>query len=442
MVIVTAFFAPILRAEEPGGVVVEPFPEDEAPLISQLDGEEATDIVTDEDFSGDDLNGEVIDAEPETIEPGTIDNLEIIDTDELFAGEMAAESAPVLSTADDIGPCHWYARGDLVLWTRSTPQGGILAIDTSPVDSLIELRQALEPLNSINASFRIEPAGRITLSRNLGRDYQNRDHSVEVVFLGGLRWDSGAAKSSRDRFELNVPKAIGTIGGFNRADTQRFNVEADFNSIELSVRLQRRPDSDRMVLSPDGRWSRQMNNSFLTSFMAGMRYIRATEKFNWQSRRTDVSEDIFRGDYDIETENNLVGLHIGTDTYWTSPNLRIGMRTQFGVMVNVAEMDSALQIIDPTILPPAPGFPVIETDGVLFRGAEDEAAAFVAEMGWSASYQMNPRSSFRVAYDFLWMQGTADATRQIEFNLDTPTKINFGGNTFYQGFSIGFERVW
>lgn len=432
-VLFTAVVAPMAGADDAEHAAYEPFPEEDVPSVAQLDSDYSDEVV-EEIAPG--TQSEVV--EPEVLdssilEEGEYYDNEIIDTDEIFAGEPdGVINAPVLSTADDLGPCLWYTRADFVLWTRSAPKGGILAVDTSEINSLIELSQAIQPLNSINGSYRIEPAARITVARNLGRDYQNRDHSVELVYLGPMDWKSGAAKRSRDRFALFAPLAQGTVGGFNNADVQTFDVESDFNSIELNVRMQRRPSSDRMVLSPDGRWSRQMNSSFVTSMMAGMRYIRATEKFHWDSRIDGADPGIFGGDYDIETENNLIGLHIGTDTYWTMPNLRLGMRTQFGALVNIAESRRRTVINDP----------VAPITGTFTAGLEDEAAAFIGEMGWSATYQATKKSSFRFSYDFLWMQGVADATRQITFNFDAPPRINFGSNTFYQGFSLGFEHVW
>ena len=450
MVIITAIFTPMVGAEELGDGVYEPFPEDdEAPLISQLDLEQDSvlDGQPEETFAPDS------DAEFETIEPGAIEDAEIIDTDEIFAHDGSAETASVFSSADDLGACCWYARADFVLWVRSTPTGGVLAIDTSEIFSLIQLRQAIEPLNSVNGSYRIEPGVRLTLARNLGRDYKNRDHTVEVSFLGGLEWFGSGGKTSRDPASLMAPQTPTNIGGFNRADTQTFTVQADFNSIEANVRLQGRPQSDKMVLSPDGRWSRQMNDTFLTSLMFGMRYIRSTEQFHWDSVRNDSDpldgiDDSGSGDLNIATENNLVGLHAGTDTYWNTPNWRIGMRTQFGVMVNLAKRDTDIVIVDDSQYesdPGGPGVPPTLRDvenGTFRQAVTNEAAAFTAEMGWSGTYQVNPCSSFRVAYDFLWMQGFADATRQIDFNFASPGKINFGGNVFHQGFSIGFERTW
>lgn len=459
MVTITAFSAPLVRAEESDAVVFEPFPEnDEAPLIEHLDAEIDSEFETEiyDEVAGEEYADEY-DVEPEVIAPGTVEeleNTEIINTDELFSHEMASEMAPVLSTADDLGPCNWYTRGDFVLWVRSTPKGGVLAVDTSDISGLIQLRQALEPLNSINGAYRIAPGARITLARNLGRDDSNRDHTVEFVYLGGLEWSGGGGRSSRQPHSLMTPLAPDTLGGFNRADSQRFDVEADFNSVELSLRLQRRPQSDKMVLSPDGRWSRQMNNSLLTSFMAGMRYIRTTEKLHWTSIRNPTT-DLFdpvgdgsaTGDLNIKADNNLFGLHFGTDTYYHTPKWNLGMRTQFGCMVNMAQQRTRGLIQDttftpgPATIPPSPPGPQV-TSGPINRDATDQAIAFVGEMGWSATYQLNTRSAFRVSYDFLWMQGIADATRQIHFNSTAPDKVNLGGNVFQQGFSVGYEKVW
>lgn len=436
-----AFVAPWAGAEELGQVDYRAFPDEEEPShVAQLDDDleviEGDSDVTSE-YSEDDA--ELL--EPETIEPGTVEEVpyDYIDEGQIIDEELGTQMAPVLSSADDIKPCDWYGRIDFVQWVRSRPKRLALAIDTSPIDDLLELIQLQRPLGAGRASFRIEPGARVTLAHNLGRDAKNRDNTVEVVYLGGFNWSSTAAKTSRDPRELNTTLALSTVGGFQRSDLQSIRLESDLNSIAFNVRLQRRPHSDKMVLSPDGRWSRQMQSTFVSSFLAGMRYVRATDDFNWQSRLLDgdgnlVPADDFIGNYDIDTENNLVGLHVGTDTYWQSPNLRLGMRTQFGVFVNIAEVQSNVLIIDDD--------PQSEVTGTFNRSVNDEAASFIGEMGWSATYQFRPNIACRASYDFMWAQGLAGATRQIDFNFAEAPRVNFGENIFYQGFSIGVEFVW
>ncbi len=432
--------------EDVESVVYEPFPEVETAAYqddSPLDGESIDgESIEGQTFNGETLDGDIL-PDPESgagnavevIEPGMINGVEIFDPGAEYLDEGTyGEMATVLSSADDFGVCNWYVRADLVLWVRSTPKDRLLAVDTSDVDDALELIQLPNPLSAQATSFRIEPGARLTLVRNLGRDFQNRDHNVEFVYLGGFDYSDSVGVSSRDPRMLDTPQAPENVGGFNRSDRQEFTLTSDFDSAQISVRLQRRPSSDKMVLSPDGRWTRQMQPTFLSSIMGGMRWVRTSEEFRWDSRRNGVSEADFRGDYDINTENNLFGLHIGTDTAWQTSSFRFEMRTQFGALVNFAEQANTVVIVDSD--------PATTVTGTFVRGEEDEALAFIAEMGWSATYHITECFSFRTSYDFMWIQGIAEAPRQIDFDFPAPSEINVGANAFYQGLSAGFEFFW
>ncbi len=439
MVILSAIVAPVVAADDVvSQAAYEPFPEDDAAPILSDNAVSYLDDAADQEY-----------VEGELIEPGLVDGEYyeegeyygegeyVGEGDMLYADDLTAEMAPVLSSADDLGTCNWYARADFMMWARSKPKRLILAFDTSAT-SVFDVLRGFGPLRTDDIPFHVEPGGKITLARNLGRDYQNRDHMVEFAYLGGFEWDASLARNSTNPIDgdpsqnngLVTPLGPSTIGAFNLANRQTIDFKTDLHSIEMNIRIQRRPHQDKMVLSPDGRWSRQMDSTFVSSFMAGLRYIRVTEDLEWDARRTQAPTAT--GDYDISTENNMFGGHIGSDTYWQTPNFRLGMRTQFGLLFNMAEAQSRLVIVDPT----AP------VTGTFNRGVEDESAAFVGEMGWSATYHVNERSSLRASYDFMWMQGTAGAFRQIDFNVTAPAKLNLGANNFYQGFSFGFEHIW
>jgi len=50
--------------------------------------------------------------------------------------------------------------------------------------------------------------------------------------------------------------------------------------------------------------------------------------------------------------------------------------------------------------------------------------------------------SLQVGYDFLWVAGIASATRQFNLDQRDLNAIDVGGQTFYNGFSFGFNGSW
>jgi hypothetical protein len=59
-----------------------------------------------------------------------------------------------------------------------------------------------------------------------------------------------------------------------------------------------------------------------------------------------------------------------------------------------------------------------------------------------AGWQINPNFSLQVGYDFLWVAGMASAIKQFNLDQRSSGEINTGGQTFYNGFSFGFNGAW
>ena len=70
------------------------------------------------------------------------------------------------------------------------------------------------------------------------------------------------------------------------------------------------------------------------------------------------------------------------------------------------------------------------------------AAGFIGDLTLLAGWQIKPNFSLQVGYDFLWVAGIAAATRQFNLDQRDVNVLDVGGQTFYNGFSFGFNGSW
>jgi hypothetical protein len=267
----------------------------------------------------------------------------------------------------------------------------------------------------------------------------NRDHSVEFTFFGINEFQTGHGIQAQSEAGL-VLLLDQKQGGFNNADVWTTEYGSRFYSLEANMRLRHRPDKDRLVMAPDGTWTRQYTSSYMPSMILGLRYVNLNEDFDLRSRSFGVSEDLFTGNYEIETHNDLFGVQLGGDWVNQRERWHWGVRGKVGAFVNFAEQSSVLQVNDLRAATPAdPGDPSID-----IRNRVEEAshanAAFVGEFGVMAAYHFTPNFSARAAYDFTWPAGTALAPDQVTFT--ETARLDLDGVIFYQGLSVGLEVVW
>jgi hypothetical protein len=339
--------------------------------------------------------------------------------------------AAVWSTGEWFQSGIWYTTADFVVVRRSRPDDRILiGIDTTNPDNLFF---------NYGGSAGVEPAMRLTVGRFIGRDWANRDHSVEFTFFGINEFRTGHGIQSQSEGGL-VLLLDQKQGGFNGADVWTTEYGSRFYSLETNMRLRHRPDKDRLVMAPDGTWTRQYTSSYMPSMLLGLRYINLNEDFDFRSRSFAVSEDLFTGNYEIETHNDLVGVQIGGDFINQRETWHWGVRGKLGAFVNFAEQSSVLQVNDLRAPGPgAPGDPSIDN-----RNRVEEASkangAFFGEMSLMAAYHFTPNFSARASYDFLWLAGTGLAPDQLTFS--ETARLDLDGVIFYQGLSLGLEVIW
>ena len=392
--------------------------------------------------------------------------------------------APVFSSSDWYRNGTWYVNATAEGIWRSSGKPKVLAKDLSGLGitpgGLTLLDVPIRSITTRHKGFRFEPGLGLTIGRFLGRDYFNRDASVEFGFLGLLDWQTDLRLASADTRELftalnldgpggsstgritfggaEVPLGVTLIPGFDAVDSQEFEYSSTFNSFEVNVRLSHRPGRDRMVAMPDGTWSRQLTDGGVPSFFAGMRYIGIKERLLWL-RQSRNNPDL--GTYDVDTGNKLFGLQFGGSYTWETKTWSAGAMGKAGAYINFANMQRKINGTgnsngfpntvyqdagQPLEYSFATNLPNLVTNGNQatwsYRGKQNASvyAAFL-ESKLFTQYNVNPNLSFRLSWDQFWINGLAMAPYQLHFE-PARSKINVGGNVYFTGLSLAGQWVW
>jgi hypothetical protein len=354
--------------------------------------------------------------------------------------------APVWSSGEWFRSGIWYTNADFLIVRRDRPRDRLLiGIDVTNPDNLFF---------NYGGSGGVEPAMRVTVGRFIGRDWQNRDHSVELSFLGINEFRTGQSIRGQEEGGL-ILLLDQKQGGVNNADLWFTEHASRFHTIEADLRLRHRPDKDRLVMAPDGTWTRQYTSSYVPSMLFGMRYVNLNEDYNFFSRSlgvlqrpsngpdpvfTPITETEFRGDYDIETRNDLFGVQIGGDLINQHEEWYWGVRGKAAALINFAEQFTVAQFNDLRAQREGnPGDPSIDI-APRVEHATRANEAFFAELSLMTAYHFTPNFTARASYDFMWLAGVALAPDQFTFT--ERNRLSLDGVVFYQGLSLGLEMVW
>jgi len=287
--------------------------------------------------------------------------------------------------------------------------------------------------------FNVAPGARATIGKSLGRDYLDRDQAVEFIYYGGMTYSDvdgwNGIAGGNNLFTPLDPLAP----GFNGAGTYATTFNSDFNSYEWNYKLRRRLGRDKLVMSPDGSWTRHAERGWLPALIVGTRLANVNEDFSLTSTRPDVPTSEFGGRYTINTANWLLGLNLGGELISQNEFYYWGIRGRAAPALTFASTSQSANGIN-TIPPESP---LVPTGSVSFSDrATRTAPGFIGDLTLLAGWQISPNFSLQVGYDFLWVAGMATATRQ--FNLDNRDNnaIDAGGQTFYNGVSFGFYGSW
>lgn len=321
----------------------------------------------------------------------------------------------------------WYA-GAESLWldrSRNNRQEVVLDLATPNIG-----------YSSFAQPFNVAAGARATIGKSLGRDYLDRDQFVEFIYYGGMTYQDVDGWNGVGGNSLFTPLSP-LAPGFNAAGTYATNFNSDFNSYELNYKLHRRLGRDKLVMSPDGSWTRHAERGWLPSLIVGTRLANVNEDFSLTSSRPGVPSDEFGGRYVINAANWLLGLNLGAELISQNEFYYWGLRGRAAPALSFANTSQSAAGINTTPTPPG-------RQGITSFAdkASRTGAGFIGDLTLLAGWQINPNFSLQVGYDFLWVAGMATATRQ--FNLDNRDNnaIDVGGQTFYNGVSFGFNGSW
>ncbi len=337
----------------------------------------------------------------------------------------------------------WYASGESLWLDRSRAYRRTIAIDTAllpppPYDPSNIDNYPLR-YTTVAKPFNVAPGARATIGRYFGRDYLNRDRSFEFTYYGGMTYEQtdgwNALGDSAGDNTLVTPLAL-KVPGYNGAGFYTTTFNSDFNSYEWNFKLRRRLGRDKMVMMPNGDWSRHSERAFLPAGFIGVRLANVNEDFFWQSGRQAVPFSDFGGLYEVHTENWLLGMNFGGELISQNEFFWWGVRGRAAPCLSFAsETQSNLSnnTIDPNYAQGSQSW----TDSDTLTGP-----AFLGDLSLMAGFNLTPNLSFKAGYEFLWVAGIATATRQFNLDQRRQDPIDAGGQTFFQGLSFGFEGTW
>jgi hypothetical protein len=171
----------------------------------------------------------------------------------------------------------------------------------------------------------------------------------------------------------------------------------------------------------------QSSNVYWLTTLAGFRWIEISEQFETVFRTGATAPN-----YSIDVNNHLYGFQVGTLlNLLTSGNWRFDGWVKAGIYTNFADQSTSEDFTS------AGG-------GVTFVAARDTNAAFVSDLGVSATRRITDRLSLRLSYMALWIEGIALAPEQLDSSdpSNAIAGLNNGGGTFYHGGFVGCEYQW
>jgi hypothetical protein len=364
-------------------------------------------------------------------------------------------------------PPLWYTEQGVRILSRSRPRR--LALGTIFVEGVNPLTgaPAIVPDNILTTkttNYDAAAGYNATVGRYLGRDSMDRDDFVEFSYWGMNTWvDTAQVQGTRvindtyfahhlisygsltSPFLTNAYQVSGSnnvngfgVGGFNQADIQTFSVNSEMHNWELNLRLRPRGRPDQLVLHPNGRWRRECQPGTYMSYLVGLRYMTLGDGALWHGQGTVVdngTSNFITADYNTRTENDLLGLQIGSDLMFRRCKWAWGVRAKMGPFVNFAR---DIQEIKNNAI----GDPFNSVFLNTRLTAQKQIISLIGEVGFVATYKFKPNLMGRAAYDFMWINGLALGPEQFQFT-DTPVAaINTNGSIFSHGLTLGLEWSW
>ena len=333
----------------------------------------------------------------------------------------------------------WYGDFDFVIWHRTLPRGGDFGVEVATNTQSGQNTITGSGLNLRGNPLPLQAGARGTLGYLLERDPQNRDHSVEITYLGFNNWEGDDNLTARPAlngftFALQPIPANELFTGFSNAQQFLSNYRSDLQSLEIDYRVRNRPGRDQLQMGPDGFWSRHVVQGRTESMFVGLRGLSEEEQYNVSSINSNITG--FAGNYRINTKNHLLGLQVGGDCYDVHEGWYWGIKGDVGLYCNFVNGFANVQGTDPSASP---------TPLSVLNNASAQTAAFFGELSFMAGYDINDHLMLHAGWDLAQLGGLAMAPEQVSFTSrllsDTPFTRN-DGQIFLNGLSVGLDAYW
>ena len=364
---------------------------------------------------------------PEEVEPAPGDQ----DSPKLNPIEMESDPyenwspdgpAPLSTSGSCLNRGRYYVQLDAVYLMRSGPY--------QPVGLAVDLSSPTQQTLRTSPSLGYAPMLRGTFGALLGRDAKNRDHSIDFTYLGPGNWHVAQGIASLSPFGLVSLLDPSLSLGFSRASVYSYRYESNFNSYEINYRIRSRLGRDRMELSRDGTWVRKCAPMPVPAFFFGVRNVVINERFSMSAAGSNPSQ--LSGQYNINTQNNLLGVQGGFDVMYQYCDWRIGIRGKAGPYVNTTGQTSRVVVVDAF-----QGNPPDRNES-----AGTRTLGFLGEFNILGAYQIRSNLAIRASFDLLYVDQLALAPNQITFQIPVPPNVDHTAFLLYTGGSLGMEYVW
>ena len=299
----------------------------------------------------------------------------------------------------------WYVTADALWLKRNKPNNKTLTIYT-PADRIA--------LGTDDLKFDTEAGTRLTFGRYIGPST-----SIEGTFFGFHDFDAAATTGtfpadSLDAYWIGSNNAAGAhrTDSFDEAVLQSANYTSEIWNWELGVRRK---------VSSDG------------SVLVGFRYMAVDEDFVFRSL-DDTPAPGSLGIYEIEAENDLVGLQVGGEQAFYTPGrrLRLTLFGKAGMFVNFHEQSNRLYSEASTGLDPYSSA----------RDNDSSRLSSVFEFGCILTLQLSEHIALRGGYNHIFINGLALATDQLDQAPDRSNSrmfVNDNGSLHLHGPFVGGE---
>ncbi|GET44260.1 hypothetical protein MiSe_90860 [Microseira wollei NIES-4236] len=343
----------------------------------------------------------------------------------------------------------WSISAEALFLTRNIP-GGITTSEFYDVNTA----ETGETLGTDNLDFNYELGTRVTLGYSF-----NSKNSLNFSFFGLQQFETSA------RITAPAPGFPNPI--IVQADLDDTPIFAPFDSFGDRINVLDQPppagqgngnfDITRSFISGyehrisyesklynfELNYQRDLGSTrtFRPSLIVGLRYMGAPEEFSLNTGGAAAFPPqgllpVPRGEYKVETKNNLFGIQIGANVdVDLSRNFTIGLRGKAGVFGNHGEQNSTISAFD------------FDTGNLVDRIEDGETRWTVApilEGTISADWRVSRNVSLTAGFNVMYVSGVALAPRQLDDFASTGKfgSIDFDGSSFYYGPSVGIKVVF